>query len=532
MADREAERSRKRLSRSLGRAPSASRVLGRVHRVRQEKTRNVDLARLAWTMARHPKSPPPRVAPVRQYSRRAFVRIRYSGAKKAGQWRAHGAYLEREGAQQEGGKGIGFSATSDDVSVSKTADGWQTAGDDKMFKFVLSPEDGARLDLVDYTRKVMARIEQQVGQPLEWCAIDHHNTDNPHVHILVRADKKLFLSNQLINKDAREIAGDEATRALGYRTEKEIQAGRDREIEQRRFTGLDREIQKKLVAEPPQKEGEAAPGTWLVEIKNVDKNQRYADRVLREKKARRQHIARLKALEEIGVAEKVGHMTWRLDAGWDKALKELETLKNRSSMLLQHRELMSDPRALPVVTKLEPGQRLVGRVLGTGMNDATDSPYILIEGADGKAHFVSQTAKMVELRGEGKLKPGEMVSLESKVSKTTDRQFLIVESLGLEIPSRGFTSVKITDQILDADLKHREKAGLQLPDPEAARMTSGFAGHYQRALIERSKRRAIEIEKAAAERKAREEKWQKEREERAARRNKRRRNLEIDDEIE
>ena len=512
MAD-STERSRKRVSRALGRAPSAARVLGRIHRVKQESGRKGDLSKIAWAMARHPTAPRPRTAPVKQYSRRAFVRVRYATAKKAGQWRAHGLYLEREGAQQEGWKGVGFSATSDDVSISKTADEWQMAGDEKMFKIVLSPEDGPRLDLVDYTRKVMGRIERQAGQDLDWCAIDHHNTENPHVHVLVRANNKLFLSNQLISRDARDIAGDEATRALGYRTDKEIRAGRDREIDQRRFTGLDRELQKKALPEPG-RDGQPASGTWLVEIRAVDGSLPPHRRSL-EKTARQQHIARLSSLEEIGVATKVGHMTWRLDSGWDKALKELETLRNRSSMLLQHRELMTDPRALPVVTKLQPGQRLTGRVLGTGMNDAVDSAYILIEGTDGKAHFVTQNAKISEMRGAGKLQPGELVSLESKISTKTKVPFVSIDRHELKIPARGFSNIAIPEAVLSKDLAHRESTGAALPDAAAARATTGFAGHYQRALVEQ----AMKLEKLKKI-------------EAAKKRGRTRRNLNIEDEIE
>jgi type IV secretory pathway VirD2 relaxase len=29
-------------------------------------------------------------------------------------------------------------------------------------------------------------MERDLGTPLQWVAIDHYNTDNPHVHLLVR----------------------------------------------------------------------------------------------------------------------------------------------------------------------------------------------------------------------------------------------------------------------------------------------------------------------------------------------------------
>jgi type IV secretory pathway VirD2 relaxase len=49
----------------------------------------------------------------------------------------------------------------------------------------LSPEDGERLDLTDFTRRFMKQVERDTGRPLVWAAVNHHNTDNPHVHIVV-----------------------------------------------------------------------------------------------------------------------------------------------------------------------------------------------------------------------------------------------------------------------------------------------------------------------------------------------------------
>ncbi len=479
-AERESERNHRRALSQEGK-PHASRVIARVQRARSNTPRQPKM-RLVFNK-KTPTRTRPRTAPVREFARRAFVRVRYSPAKKAGQWRAHALYLEREGAQREGGRGAGFSAGEDDVAMAVRANEWQMAGDDKVFKLVLSPEDGDRLDLKDYTRKFMARFEAQHGEKLDWMAIDHHNTDNPHVHILVRGGG-VMLAPELIGKHARDIASDEATRALGYRTQKDVSLGREREIDQRRFTSIDREIQRKAVPEPGKgsflvTESAPPPGSWQSKIDE-----------------RRQRIGRLQALEKIGVAERVGHQTWRLDGGWDKALKELDVLHNRSTMLMRHRELMTDPRALPVVTKVQPGERLVGRVLGTGLDDATDSPYLLIEGSDGRAHFIRQTPGVEDRRAAGELKPGALAVVEGRTGKS-GKPIVAAMGLGLEIPARGFSKVVVPDAVLDADLKHREKAGQSLPGPPAS---VGFAGHYQRALTDRARRVEVERKRAAADR--------------------------------
>ena len=37
-----------------------------------------------------------------------------------------------------------------------------------------------------YTRRLMGRLEQDLGTRLEWIAVDHWDTDDPHTHIVIR----------------------------------------------------------------------------------------------------------------------------------------------------------------------------------------------------------------------------------------------------------------------------------------------------------------------------------------------------------
>jgi hypothetical protein len=41
-------------------------------------------------------------------------------------------------------------------------------------------------DLKALTRGLVAQMERDLGTSLDWVAVDHWNTDNPHVHLLVR----------------------------------------------------------------------------------------------------------------------------------------------------------------------------------------------------------------------------------------------------------------------------------------------------------------------------------------------------------
>ena len=47
------------------------------------------------------------------------------------------------------------------------------------------PQDQRPEDLADFTRRVMAELERDKGQRLHWVAVEHHNTEHPHVHIVL-----------------------------------------------------------------------------------------------------------------------------------------------------------------------------------------------------------------------------------------------------------------------------------------------------------------------------------------------------------
>lgn len=53
-------------------------------------------------------------------------------------------------------------------------------------KIVLSPgQDEPVQDWREWTREVMADLEESQGRELHWYAVKHDNTDNPHVHVVL-----------------------------------------------------------------------------------------------------------------------------------------------------------------------------------------------------------------------------------------------------------------------------------------------------------------------------------------------------------
>jgi type IV secretory pathway VirD2 relaxase len=98
---------------------------------------------------------------------------------------AHLSYLRREGVTRDDHPARMFDAESENADIAAFAE--RAAGDRHHFRFVVSPEDAADLtDLHAYTRDLVGEMERDLGTSLDWVAVDHWNTDNPHVHLIVR----------------------------------------------------------------------------------------------------------------------------------------------------------------------------------------------------------------------------------------------------------------------------------------------------------------------------------------------------------
>src|SRR5262245_48616458 len=114
----------------------------------------------------------------RIFHQRVAIRIRYSKRARPGQWKAHGHYIQRESATA--GR-TGFDAGPDPVKPSERLNQWQEAGDDLMWKIIVSPERGDELDLEYFTKDLLAQMDKDLGLRMEWTAVVHKNTHHHHV---------------------------------------------------------------------------------------------------------------------------------------------------------------------------------------------------------------------------------------------------------------------------------------------------------------------------------------------------------------
>ena len=341
----------------------------------------------------------------RLYSQRVSVRVTYAKNKSQGQWKAHGHYIARDTATHEGDPSrAGFDAATTHINIASVLDGWQRAGDERLFKLIVSPEFGERLDLQDHKRKLIQRMEKDLGTRLEWVAAAHFNTEHPHVHIALRGTDQhgspLRIPREHIRSGIRLHAENLATEALGFRTEREAQEARQREITQARYTPLDRMIQRSH-------DGQSSSFTITTDITAPELTER-------ERSLQQNLSARLAHLEKMGLAKSVASQRWVVRSDFETVLRTLQRTVDRQKMLAAHGALLSDPRLPFEITNIRTLKALEGRVLLHAEDEASGRRYLLLEGTDAKVHLVYHTQEIEEARHAGKLAVDSFVRLEKR----------------------------------------------------------------------------------------------------------------------
>jgi len=90
------------------------------------------------------------------------------------------------------------------------------------------------------------------------------------------------------------------------------------------------------------------------------------------------------------LAEPFGPGSWQVRSDFEQVLRAIQQAGDRQKTLAAYGALLSDQRLPLQVTSPANINKLEGRVLGHGQEDSTGRPYVLIEGTDGKVHFIYQ----------------------------------------------------------------------------------------------------------------------------------------------
>ncbi len=388
---------------------------------------------------------------VRPYRQRCALRITYSKHATRGQWRAHGRYLERESAAD--GE-LGFNAGEFGAEISSALQQWQAEGDKLLWKLIISPEFGDRVDLQRLTRDLVQRMEQDLDHPLEWVGVVHRNTEHPHVHVALRGasrDKKeLRLSRDYVKHGVREIAEDICTRQLGFRTSLDAEEAQRREVQQPRLTSLDRVI--------------------LRNCRRTEDGLVFTQRAETDETQRALITKRLFYLQRMELARSLGHGSWLIREDSEQVLRATQRMKDRQRTLATHGELVSDARLTIQTLDWRRIESVEGRVLVHGQDEPSGNSYLMVEATNAIVYYVPYTREIEEVRSQGGLKANSFIRL---------RKMSMNGLPGVEVKDFGNADAILSNRPhLREKVEHLASLGVS-PQKDG---WSGWLGRYQSAV--------------------------------------------------
>lgn len=353
---------------------------------------------------------------------------------------AHLRYIIRGGVGYDGQPGKLYGPDTDVADWREFA----AAGreDRHQFRIILAPEDGTELgDLRTFTRHWMRDVERDLGTRLEWVAVDHWDTDNPHTHLVLRGKDDighdLVIARDYITDGMRKRASALATEWLGLRSELEIRQSLQREVNREAWTGLDGQLQA-LARDGP-----------------IDLARPNAD------PATLQHrsllIGRLQVLARLGLAKEEGDGTWTLRADAEATLRALG--ERGDIVRTMQRALGKEQRELAIYDAPSAVKPIIGRVIATGYLDELDERgYAIVDGIDGRAHHVP-----LGKRDPAEFTPGSIVEVRPTRPRVADRNIAALSQDGVYLTKEHLELLRARsdrqvapEEIVDAHVRRLE----------------------------------------------------------------------------
>jgi hypothetical protein len=353
------------------------------------------------------------------------------------------SYVGRESASLDGKHGVFYDAAQEGLDARQIVTAWEQ--DRHHFRLIVSAENADDLpDTNKYIRTVMARVERDLGTSLQWLAVNHYNTDNPHTHILCRGikqdDTDLVIPRQYVSYGIRRRAEEGATEILGPRSAEDIRREHDNQIEAERFTALDRMIERHLEAgkidlHPDKRIGFGADDRTRI-------------------------LGRLQFLQTMDLAKKGKGTWWMLDPEFGFKLRDLgqrndiikvlyATLGNQAGYVerMGYREALAEPILGALVVK-------------GGIDEISDRRFVVVRDCTGRLYY-SQVPDDENFR---RAQAGAVVELGSKAY----RQNVLAREIMAQSHDSMYTAAAHAASL---DKEHPEFT----PDQAAARIRSATA---------------------------------------------------------
>jgi len=305
----------------------------------------------------------------------------------------HLTYLRREGVTRDDEKAHLFGPGDEAIDPQAFAE--RCEDDRHHFRFIVSPDDAVEMaDLRSFTRNLVGQMEKDLGTRLDWAAVDHWNTEHPHIHLIVRGirddGENLVVSRDYIKEGMRGRARELITMELGPRTDRDIRTTLERQIDAERWTSLDRQLLR---------ESERTGVIDLAPFSSQPPDEFCALKV-----------GRLRKLESLGLADQIGPGQWVMK---EDAETTLRGLGQRGDIIKRiHRGLQAGGIERGASTYVLAGESLgtpiVGRLIDRGLDDELKgTAYAVIDGVDGRTHHV----KLPHIEAAGDSAPGSIVEL-------------------------------------------------------------------------------------------------------------------------
>lgn len=312
-----------------------------------------------------------------QRARRVVVKVHIAraGPTGAASFAKHVAYIHREGAGREGERGKLYDRSVDEADAKAFNE--RADEDRRQFRLIVSPEDADQMkDLTQFTREFMNQVEKDLGRRLDWVAANHHDTAQPHVHIVIRGgttrNGELLIDRKYITQGFRALAQELVTLELGQRRLREMAAARSNEAEREALTAIDHDIARSL-----------GDGRYTPESERGGLS-RFDSAVVRR---------RLRFLQNLDLAMRQEDGRWALKEGWQETLRALGRRGDiiRSLANLEGRKIdASRLHALP--RDFGSGGEILGRLAATLPGDELrNGTTALIEGLDGRVWSIEMT---------------------------------------------------------------------------------------------------------------------------------------------
>jgi hypothetical protein len=173
------------------------------------------------------------------------------------------------------------------------------------------------------------------------------------------------------------------------------------------------------------------------------------------------------------LAERADPDLWRVRSNFEDVLRAMQRSADRQKILAAHGVLMSDERLQLVVLDFRSLTALEGRVLVHGEEETgrkAGRSYLMLEGIDGRVHYVYYTPEIEAARNRGGLRANSFIRLRKFFSEW--RPLLEIDELG------DSESILRNKRYLRETVQRLIRGGI-VPQEDG---WNGWLGRYQKTL--------------------------------------------------